>query len=74
MLLKMMMDFPGGSVVNNLPASAGDKGWIPGVGRSYMLQNNSAHVPQLLKLSHLDPILCNKRSHHNEKPVHHNKE
>ena len=40
MLLKMMMDFPGGSVVNNLPASAGDKGWTPGVGRSYMPQNN----------------------------------
>ena len=26
--------FPGGSVVQNLPANAGDTGWIPGSGRS----------------------------------------
>ena len=26
--------FPGGSVVNNLPANAGDAGLIPGLGRS----------------------------------------
>ena len=26
-------DFPGGSVVKNLPASAGDAGLIPGLGR-----------------------------------------
>ena len=28
------MGFPGGSVVKNLPANAGDKGSIPGLGRS----------------------------------------
>ena len=28
--------FPGGSVVKYLPASAGDMGSIPGLGRSYM--------------------------------------
>ena len=28
------MGFPGGSVVKNLPASAGDVGLIPGLGRS----------------------------------------
>ena len=28
------MDFPGCSVVKNLPASAGDMGSIPGLGRS----------------------------------------
>ena len=28
------MGFPGGSVVNNLPANAGDMGSIPGSGRS----------------------------------------
>ena len=27
------MGFPGGSVVNNLPAEAGDLGLIPGLGR-----------------------------------------
>ena len=29
--------FPGGSVVKNLPASAGDTGSIPDLGRSHML-------------------------------------
>ena len=28
------MDFPGGSVVQNLPANGGDTGSIPGSGRS----------------------------------------
>ena len=32
--------FPGGAVVNNLPASAGDSGSSPGPGRSYMPQSN----------------------------------
>ena len=33
-------DFPGGTVVENLPASAGDTGSSPGPGRSHMLQSN----------------------------------
>ena len=33
-----------------------------------------AHVPQLLKPAHLEPVLRNKRSHDNEKPTHHNEE
>ena len=33
-----------------------------------------ACVPQLVKPAHLEPVLCNKRSHRNEKPAHHNKE
>ena len=33
-----------------------------------------AHVPQLLKPVHLKPVFCNKRSHRNEKPEHHNEE
>ena len=36
----LMRDFPGGTVVNNLPANAGDTGSIPGAGRSHMLQSN----------------------------------
>ena len=32
--------FPGGAVVKNPPASAGDKGSIPGPGRSHMSWNN----------------------------------
>ena len=33
-------DFPGGAVVKNLPANAGDTGSSPGPGRSHMPQSN----------------------------------
>ena len=36
--------------------------------------NYQAHVPQLLKSACLEPMLCNKRSHRNEKPAYHNEE
>ena len=36
--------------------------------------NYWAPVPQLLKPALLEPVLCNKRSHDNEKPAHHNEE
>ena len=36
--------------------------------------NYWAHVPQLLKPMHLEPMLHNKRRHCNEKPTHHNEE
>ena len=32
--------FPGGTVVKNLPANAGDMGSSPGLGRSHMPQSN----------------------------------
>ena len=34
------VDFPGGAVVKNPPASAGDTGSRPGAGRSHMPQIN----------------------------------
>ena len=67
--------FPGGSLVKNPPANAGDTGSVPGLGRSHMPQSNEASMPQLLSpgpgaqelqlLSPcvLEPVLCNKRSH-----------
>ena len=57
-------DFPGGTVVKNLPANAGNMGSSPGPGRSHMPQNNYACEPQLLKPVHLEAVLCNK-----EKPL-----
>ena len=33
-------DFPGGAVVKNLPANAGDTGSSPGPVRSHMLRSN----------------------------------
>ena len=37
---KGMLGFPGGTVVENLPANAGDMGSSPGLGRSHMLQSD----------------------------------
>ena len=42
------MGFPGGAVVENLPANAGDTGSSPGLGRSHMPRSNWAREPQLL--------------------------
>ena len=38
------MDFPGGPVVKNLSANAGDMGSIPGLGRSHMPQGMNPHA------------------------------
>ena len=42
--------FPGGAVVENLPANAGDTGSSPGLGGSHMPWSDWAHEPQLLSL------------------------
>ena len=39
-LKKDILDFPGGTVVKNLPPNAGDTGSIPGLGRFHMPQSN----------------------------------
>ena len=41
MVLKIrLLGFPGGAVVENLPANAGDMGLSPGLGRSHMPRSN----------------------------------
>ena len=37
---KIAVDFPGGAVVKNPPANAGDTGSSPGPGRSHMPRSN----------------------------------
>ena len=73
-----MMGFPSGSVVKNLPASAGDVGSIPGSGRSHMPQSNLVQEPQLLSLcaraqepQPMRPCAINFRSPHTLEPVLH---
>ena len=44
------LGFPGGAVVENLPANAGDTGSRPGLGRSHMPRSDWACEPQLLSL------------------------
>ena len=43
-------DFPGGPAVKNLPANAGDRGLIPGPGKSHVPRGKKACAPHLLTL------------------------
>ena len=45
-----MLGFPGGAVVENLPANAGDAGSGPGLGGSRVPRSGWAREPQLLSL------------------------
>ena len=47
---KRKWGFPGGAVVGGLPASAGDTGSSPGLGRSRVPRSSWAREPQLLSL------------------------
>ena len=49
-LKEYLPGFPGGAVVENLPANAGDTGSSPGLGGSHMPRSNWAREPQLLSL------------------------
>ena len=46
----MLSGFPGGAVVENLPANAGDTGSSPGLGGSHVPRSNWAREPRLLSL------------------------
>ena len=60
-------------MVKSPPANSGDKGSIPGPGRSHMQWSNEASVPQLLKPVCLEPVHHNERNHHNKDSEHCNK-
>ena len=67
--LRLSGDLPGGPVVKNPPSNAGGTDSTPELGRFHMLRGSQAPVPQLLKPTCLKLVLCNMKSHHNEKPV-----
>ena len=48
--IKNTREFPGGAVVKNPPANAGNTGLSPGPGGSHMPRSNEARAPQLLSL------------------------
>ena len=55
-LKKAEKDFPGGTVDQNPPASTGDVGSTPGLGRFHVLWATEAREPQLLEPAALDPV------------------
>ena len=73
-------------MVEGPPADAGDAGSSPGPGGSHMPRSGWARAPQLLSLcsgareaqllrpGRLEPVLCDGRGHHSEKPAHHNRD
>ena len=64
-----MWGFPGGAVVESLPADAGDTGSSPGLGGSHMPWSSWACEPQLLSLRVWS--LCSAtRGRDSERPAH----
>ena len=49
-IINLILGFPGGAVVENLPANIGDTGSSPGLGGSHMPQSSWAREPQLMSL------------------------
>ena len=65
--------FPGGTVVENLPANAGYTGSSPGLGGSHMPRSDWAREPQLLGLRVWS--LCSaRRDDNSERPAHRDEE
>ena len=69
------LGFPGGAVVESLPANAGDTGSSPGLGGSH------PHAAEQLgpwatttEPARLEPVLCNKRGHNSKRPAHRDEE
>ena len=56
--------FPGGSVVRNLAANAGDAAVIPNPKRFHMPWSSEAPEPEPLSPHPLESMLCNERSRH----------
>ena len=83
---RIKLGFPGGAVIKNLPANAGDTGSSPGPGGSHMPRSSWAREPQLLSLrpraresqllkpACLEPLLRNNKGHRNEKSAHRSEE
>ena len=71
--IKAPWGFPGSPLVKNLPANAGDPGSIPGPGRSHTCFGATRPACcNYRNLCALELVLCNKRSHCNEKSLLHN--
>ena len=66
-----LKDFPGGPVAKNLPANAWDMGSIPGSGKIQITRHRGTKptLPNYWARA-LEPVIHNRRSHGEEKPVH----
>ena len=60
--------FPGGAVVENLPADAGDMGSSPGLGRFPHAAEQLGPWATTAEPTRLEPVLRNKRGRDSERP------
>ena len=66
----VLLGFPGGAVVENLPANAGDTGSSPGLGGSCMPRSGWAREPQLLSLRRSEERRVGKECRSRWSPYH----
>ena len=66
---KRVLGFPGGAVVGNLPANAGDTGSSPS-GRIPHAAEQLGPWATIAEPAHLEPVLRNKRGRDSERPAH----
>ena len=66
--------FPGGAVVESLPADAGDTSSSPGLGGSHMPRSNLGLWATTTELARLEPVLRNKRGRDSERSAHRDEE
>ena len=69
-----MRGFPGGTVVESLPANAGDTSSSPGLGGSHMPRSSWNREPQLLSLRVWSLCPANGRGRDSERPAHRDEE
>ena len=69
-----LLGFPGGTVVENLPANAGDTGSSPDLGRIPHAAEQSGPWATITEPVRLEPVLHNKRGRDSERPAHRDEE
>ena len=66
--------FPGGAVVENLPANAGHHGFEPWSGKIPHAAEQLGPWATATEPARLEPVLRNKRGRNSERPAHHDEE
>ena len=66
--------FPGGAVVENLPANAGNTGSSPGSGKIPHAAEQLGPWATTTEPARLEPVPCNGRGHDGERPAHRDEE
>ena len=71
---KASVGFPGGAVVENLPANAGDTGSSPGLGAIPHAAEQLGPWATIAEPARLEPVLRNGRGHDSERSAHRDEE